>query len=205
MTEQTARRWIEDHFGTTATEQIARFQAMLADEMTRQNLIAKSTSDQFWARHVLDSLQLIRLAGGERTRWVDVGTGAGFPGLVVGMLWGGHMTLIEPRRLRAAFLQRCIDELMLGNVQVCHASAEKVRLSSSADVISARAVGTLEHLLEITTHFTGKLTRFILPKGTRAESEIAAVRHAWHGVFHVEQSLVDPESSIIVAEGVCRR
>ena len=94
--------------GTVA--RLQDYEAMVRDEARRQNLVSAATLDDFWARHVLDSAQLLRFVkrAGE---WADVGSGAGLPGVVIACLTDDPVCLIEPRRLRADFLERVIERL----------------------------------------------------------------------------------------------
>lgn len=181
------------------------FAALLIAGNADQNLIAPSTISQLWARHLLDSAQLIGFARRDPRTWVDVGSGAGLPGIVVAMLTDAAVTLIEPRRLRIVFLERCIETLSLRNVSLIQAKAEKVCLPAPATVVSARAVAGIDVILSASAGFADRATVFVLPKGRSAQSEVATARRSWQGMFHVEQSIVDPDSGIVVATGVSRR
>ena len=130
----------------------------------------------------------------------DIGAGAGLPGLVIAAVVEGPVHLVEPRRLRAEFLNKAVAELGLANVIVHPVRAEKVR--GSFDVITARAVAALPRLLELSAHLSTGKTRWVLPKGRSARTELAEAERAWQGVFHVEPSVTDDDSSIIVATGV---
>lgn len=182
-------------------EKLETYRRLVADEAERQNLVAKSTLSDFWVRHVLDSAQLLRLAR-NRAKWADIGSGAGLPGIVIACLDAGPVTLIEPRRLRAEFLQRVVETLKLD--AVVHAGkAESAQ--GAHDVITARAVASLSKLLDISQHLSTGKSLFLFPKGKSAESELAAARRAWHGTFHVERSVVDADSLIVLAREVRRR
>ena len=110
--------------------------------------------------------------------------------------------MIEPRRLRAEFLHRVVDKLAL-NASVVDRKVE--RLAGEFQVITARAVANLANLLKISAHLSTGNTVWVLPKGRNALSELAEAQKAWQGVFHVEQSVTDPDSRIIVATGVAKR
>ena len=183
-------------------ERLELYQAMLVEESTRQNLISASTIGDFWCRHVLDSAQLLKFVTAEQSSWADVGSGAGLPGIVIACLAAGPVTLIEPRRLRADFLHRVVIELSL-DAEVLPLKVEGAR--GSFDVITARAVANLTELLRISAHLSTRNTVWALPKGRNADAELAEARKSWHGVFHVEHSVTDPDSRIIVATGVARK
>ena len=176
-----------------------RFVSLIADEMERQNLIAPSTLPDIWTRHILDSAQLLLHC--ERSSdglWLDIGSGAGFPGLVVAILTERPLWLVEPRQLRADFLMRCVEELGLGaRVEVHKAKVERLD-PTPADVISARAVASLPKLLSLSQGFSTPQTRWLLPKGRNAGKELDEARRDWVVFFKEKPSLTDPESAILV-------
>lgn len=183
---------------------IEAFVELLTTAAAEQNLIARSTLDGIWERHILDSAQLVRFEPHAGASWLDIGSGAGLPGLVVALLVEGPVTLVEPRRLRADFLSRATKELGLSDrVTVHHAKVE--RLAGRFDVITARAVASLPRLLEISSHLSTKKTVWVLPKGRGARTELAEAQQAWQGAFHVERSATDADSYIVVADGVGKR
>ncbi|WP_315762076.1 16S rRNA (guanine(527)-N(7))-methyltransferase RsmG [Sphingomonas sp. Y38-1Y] len=204
MTGEDARRWIEVRFGGRAIEQLEAYSALLLGESERQNLIARSTIDQVWVRHLLDSAQLVPLAPVESAgEWIDIGSGAGLPGIVAAIVQPRHVVMIEPRRRRADFLERVVDELKLDAEVLCMSAARCQRLPAS--VVSARAVASLELLFLDGSGFADLSTTWLLPKGRSAESELVAAKQTWHGVFHVEPSLTADDSQIVVARNVRRR
>lgn len=203
MTEEDARDLIASRVAPDALDRLDHFTAMLLAEADQQNLISRTTLDAIWKRHILDSAQLAWMAPPEG-RWIDVGTGAGLPGVVVAIMRDQPTILIEPRRLRVEFLEQCCRSLDLGNVSVIHAKAENAK-SPHARVISARAVAKAGALFRSAGHLANRETIWLLPKGRSAQSEVAEARRSWQGVFHVEQSIVDDTSGIIVAQGVAKR
>jgi len=201
MTEEEARNWVRDHFDVSRETLLGRYAAILRDESTRQNLIAASTLDQLWSRHLVDSAQLVPFAEGQGP-WIDIGSGAGLPGMVVAIVTDRPVTLIEPRTKRADFLRTTAESLGLANVTVVASRIETHKPSKPAAVISARAVAPLYELFAGARHCTDSSTIWLLPKGRNAESEVAATRGAWQGVFHVEPSVTSPDSGIVIARGV---
>src|SRR5262249_49957978 len=131
--------------------------------------------------------------------WVDLGSGAGLPGIIVACLVEGPVTLIEPRRLRAEFLHKVAESLGLGVSVVC---SKAERAGGSLEVITARAVASLEILLRISLHLSTGKTVWALPKGRSAEKELVEAQRAWQGNFKLEKSVTDPDSRIVVATGV---
>jgi 16S rRNA (guanine527-N7)-methyltransferase len=180
-------------------EKLERYVDFLRDESRRQNLVSASTLDHIWERHILDSVQLLRFEPANDASWLDIGSGAGLPGIVIACLVDGPVALVEPRRLRVEFLQKVVDQLRL-NATV-HASKIE-RISGAFDVITARAVAPLDRLLRISLHLSTRKTVWALPKGRNAQRELAEAQRSWQGVFHVERSVTDEDSWIVVATGV---
>lgn len=180
-------------------EKLEAYAAMLREECTRQNLVSASTLDRLWDRHILDSAQLVRYEPCVGASWVDIGSGAGLPGIVIACLVAGPVTLIEPRRLRAEFLHNVCESLRL-NATLMPAKAE--RAEGAYDAITARAVARLSQLLKISAHLSTRNTVWALPKGRSAAAELAEAQQSWQGVFHVEHSVTDADSYIVVATGV---
>ncbi|KQS03203.1 16S rRNA (guanine(527)-N(7))-methyltransferase RsmG [Sphingomonas sp. Leaf357] len=204
MTEDEARNWIIEHFGDIALRRLVDFAHMVEMESTRQNLVSASTLPMIWSRHILDSAQLVPLAAKAEGPWIDVGTGAGFPGIIAGLLSGLPTVLVEPRRRRVEFLQDAIERLnMAETISVIGSRIETAKLK--AGVISARAVAPVAALLESAVHTARKDTLWLLPKGRSAREEVAQAKLSWHGTFHVEQSITDPTSLIVTASGIARR
>jgi len=183
-------------------EKLEAYVALLEAENVRQNLVSASTLDDVWRRHIADSAQLVRFEPRTGASWIDIGSGAGLPGIVVACLVAGPVTLVEPRRLRADFLHNVVESLDLHATVAC-AKAEGV--GGTFDMITARAVASLPQLLKISAHLSTRKTVWALPKGRSAERELAEARKAWQGDFRVEPSVTDDESFIVVGTEVRAR
>ena len=142
-------------------------------------------------RHIADSAQLLRFAPSPDASWVDLGTGAGFPGLIVAALHEGPVTLVEERRLRVDFLARAAESLGVA-VEIVAGRAERVP-PRPFDVISARAFAPLGRLLQLGTGFSTANSVWLLPKGRNAETELEALDPSWQGDFRLEPSVTDPK------------
>lgn len=205
MDETSAKVWLVDTLNVPreTLERLEAFVALLRQENSRQNLVSTQSLEHVWARHIVDSAQLSVL--GKAGEWTDLGTGAGFPGLIVALLRDDPVTLVEERRLRADFLTRAVEALGLEQhtIVIC-GKVERIR-ARPADNITARAFAPLERLLHVAEPISNVSTRWILPKGRNAQSELEAVSASWQGDFRLEPSLTDPDAQIIVAEGVRRR
>ena len=196
--EQAAQRPVSRE----TLRKLEAFVFLLRDANERQNLISSASGDQIWSRHILDSAQLVRFEPFERASWLDIGSGGGLPGIVIACLVDGPVTLAEPRRLRAEFLNDAIRAL---NLRAAVEARKVERITGTFDAITARAVAPLDRLLEISQHLSTRKTVWALPKGRSAQSELADAQRSWQGTFHVERSVTDPESFILVGTGVRAR
>ncbi len=204
MTEEEAREWLSSSLDVSRETwtKLERYVALLLEGMTKQNLISASTVPHIWARHIIDSAQLLRYArDADEGVWMDLGSGAGLPGVVIACLSDRPVLMIETRRKRIDFLQYVIDEIGLAHATVLGGRVESASPGAAA-VISARAYAPLAQLWASALHLSDAKTIWILPKGRNAQNELEAARPAWQGVFHVEPSITDRESAIIVARGV---
>ncbi|BAK68579.1 ribosomal RNA small subunit methyltransferase G [Sphingobium sp. SYK-6] len=209
MTEEEAKAWLDGHgwWQGAAGERLRAFADMVLEESERQNLISAASREHLWARHIVDSAQLLALsegAGAGEGAWIDLGTGAGFPGMVVACLRSGPVKLIEVRPLRSAFLQRCVDALGLAHVEVVTGKVERVHGEAPAAVISARAYAPLDRLLASAAHLSDEKTLWLLPKGRNGEKELENIRQDWQAMFHVEHSITDPESVVVTIKDLHR-
>ena len=186
-----------------AESRIQAFTELLTAENRCQNLIAASTIPDLRRRHIDDSLQLLPLLRSGNV--VDIGSGAGLPGLVLACASDHVMHLVEPRTRRAAFLTRAGEHLELGGRVVVHRSSAEALVPLEASNIVARAVASLQGLFSIAAHLATPDTRWVLPKGRSARIELEAVTQTWQGEFELVRSATDPSASIIVAEHVRRR
>jgi 16S rRNA (guanine527-N7)-methyltransferase len=204
VTEEEARSWVRASFGVSCETQLAEFAALIVEENLEQNLIAPSTIDQLWSRHIVDSAQLLAFAGAVRGLWLDIGTGGGFPGLVIACLSEQPIVLCEPRRRRAEFLRHVAARLSLAHARVEQCRVESLPVQTFS-VISARAVSALPALFDSASRLSDLATTWLLPKGKTAREEVVAACKTWHGTFHVKHSLTQSGSLIIVARGVARK
>lgn len=199
MTEEEAKARLGVPRETS--ERLDAFVELLVTHNEQQNLVSRGTLANVWERHILDSAQLLRFPPATGT-WLDLGTGAGFPGLIVAALWEGQVTLVESRKLRVEFLHAAAEVLgVRERVQILCSKLEAVP-ARSFDVISARAFAPLDKLLRLGVPFSTEKTVWILPKGRNAQSELDAAHSSWQGAFRIEPSLTDAEAGIIVATGV---
>ena len=197
-TEERARHWLRElpSYDAEREGKLDAFSQMLVLENARQNLVAQASLPQLWRRHIADSAQLMCHVPRETATWLDLGTGAGFPGLIVAVLSPEvQVTLVESRTKRASWLSACIEALGIANARVRHGDV-KALSAARFDVISARAFAPLDRLFALAARFSTGDTTWVLPKGRSAREELAELR-GWRHTFHVEQSLTEPAAGII--------
>ncbi len=204
MTEAEARHWLAEHLCVSreTIDQLERFAAFLRVEAQSQNLVAASTLETIWSRHIVDSAQLLKHVTLETPAgaWLDLGSGAGFPGIVVALLSDRPVTLVESRARRIDYLQRAVALLDLeSQVTVAGTSVEKVQ-TAPFSVISARAFAPLPRLLALSARFSTKKTLWLLPKGRNAAKELEEAKVHWQVDFEVRPSVTDSEAGIIVGK-----
>jgi 16S rRNA (guanine527-N7)-methyltransferase len=201
-TEDEAREWLRalPECDEAAWVRLETLIAMLVEENRQQNLVSAASLEQVWLRHIVDSAQLLPYVPRETSSpWLDLGTGAGFPGLVIAALRPEcEVVMVESRNRRIEWLDRARIAMGLDNARVAGQRLELVE-SFPVSVISARAFAPLEKLLTISARFSTSDTVWLLPKGRSAKQELEDLRK-WRHMFHVEQSLTDPQAGIIVGK-----
>ncbi len=184
-------------------ETFQRLKAMdvvLIDWSSRHNLIARSTIEDRWRRHYLDSVQLVPLLPAGVKTLVDLGSGAGFPGLILAAMLAEkdvHVTLIESTGKKAAFLLAAGEAMGLANLKVIPARIEAVVLPSPPDIITARALARLDKLLRYGHGIGGKNTRYFLLKGQDVADELTDATKSWHMEVIPHRSVTDPGATIL--------
>lgn len=180
------------------------FRGLLIDWNSRMNLVGPSAIGEFWRRHALDSAQLRDIAPQART-WVDLGAGAGFPGIVLAILAKdqplAHIHLVESMAKRCRFLEAVVEALALP-ATVHHARAES--LSLKADVVAARACAPMVKLLGYAWPYLCSGATGLFLKGQDVEAELQVAARSWK--FHAKliRSISDPEGRIVQLKRVTR-
>ena len=199
--EDQARLFCAERCDDAAMVRLERFIPLLAAENERQNLVSKPSLDNIWSRHIADSLQLLDFVPRETVEWLDLGTGAGFPGLILALANPDmRMLLVESRKRRVEWLERICDEFSLEYCSVLGTRLETVE-SREVDVITARAFAPLGKLLELSARFSTRSTTWLLPKGRKGAIELSEQPAAIRKMFHVEQSVTDPTAGILIGKG----
>ncbi len=179
---------------------LLRYSELLERWTKASNLIAPSTLNNLWDRHILDSAQLVALKPDAR-RWLDLGSGGGLPGLVVAILLaekhGVHVGLVESNAKKAAFLNTVAAELNLpANIHRVRIE-EAYPLAEKPEIVTARALTALKDLLTLSRPWLDDGAVGLFHKGRDFVGELVKSRDVW--AFHLieHQSAVDPESRIL--------
>lgn len=199
--EAEAREFVSARCSADAMAGLELLVAGLRQENMVQNLVAASTLESAWLRHIADAAQLLDHVSREAARWLDLGSGAGFPGLVIAAMQPEReVFLVESRNLRIQWLERMVAAIKLPKCRVLGREVRRVD-TIEAGVISARAFAPLPRLIEVSARFSTNATEWVLPKGRSAAQDIAKLPAPLRKRFHVQQSLTDPEAGIVVARG----
>lgn len=180
-------------------QDLESFCSLLTKWQRVQNLVSRETLDAFWERHVADSLQLLPLLRSDDRHCVDIGSGGGLPAIPLAIAAKGttrHFTLTESNGRKTSFLRAVVRELGL-SVAVQDGRAGQSE-STSADVITARAVAPLETLLGYAAPYFGPTTRALLHKGREYQDEVLASKLLWSYEVETVPSRVDPASVLLV-------
>ena len=166
----------------------------------RINLVSKSTMTDLWARHILDSVQVLRASPQNVPHWVDIGSGGGFPGLVIALICDEpetpqKTTLIESDQRKCAFLRTVLRETGV-QAAVITDRIEKAT-PQNADVLSARALADLSLLFEFADRHLKASGTAVFPKGARWEKELKSAQESWSFDCEVVKSITDPEAVIL--------
>lgn len=170
-------KWPEGvHVSRETEEKLFAFVSLLEKWNPRINLVSSKDIENVWSRHVLDSLQLVPLIQGQ-SRFIDMGSGGGFPAVVVGIATGIPGVLIESDQRKAAFLRE-VARLTQTNLEVLPCRLESVKVQP-APVVTARALAPLVKLLEWTHPLLQPEGKAIFLKGQQAVQEIQDAEQVW--------------------------
>lgn len=187
--------------------ELQAFMELVQKWTLRINLISKSSVPYIWDRHIVDSVQLYHLAPEHFWRWIDIGSGGGFPGIVMAILGkaaqpNATFTLIESDQRKATFLRTAARELSLP-VTVIADRIENVA-PQEADVVSARALTALSTLLPLIARHMNPDGIALLHKGQRYQAEIAEARQSWSFDLEEHPSMTDPDARLLTVKRIHR-
>lgn len=199
--EDEARTFSASLCDAAAMARLEQFIGLLEAENRQQNLISTASLLSVWQRHIADSLQLLLHVPHETGPWIDLGSGAGMPGLVLAIARPDvTFHLVESRKKRVVWLESVAQHFDLTNCHVHGSRLESVE-TAPMGVICARAFAPLEKLLTLSARFSTQQTRWLLPKGRSAGQELSEQPESIRAMFHVEQSRTDPQAGIVIGQG----
>lgn len=205
VSEDQARAFLGERYDQEALARLEVLEAALRKENATQNLVSSASLDELWKRHFVDSAQLLDYVPRETANLLDLGSGGGFPGIVVAVLRNDlEVTLVETRARRVEWLNHAAELLGLTNCTVLGMRVEKFD-TREFGAITARAFAPLRKLLGIAGRFSTNDTVWVLPKGRSAAQEVEDLPPRLRRMFHVEQSKTSADAGIIVGKGKVER
>lgn len=199
MTAESMCKHLMFHVKHEAVKDLDYFREVLTEQNQYMNLVGPATIEHYWSRHVLDSAQLLHFAPEART-WADLGAGAGFPGLVLAILFkhqeealARHIYLVDSLHKRCRFLQEVVDHLALPATVICD-RVEAVDLR--VDVLTARAFAPFPKLFGFAEGLFKKGAEGWFLKGESVDSELQEASKLWHFEAQCHTSISDPRGRI---------
>lgn len=184
------------------------FQNLVLEWNNKFNLISKSSEKDIWNRHIIDSLQLVDFIEKKDNVLYDFGSGAGFPGIVLA-IYAKHnslnwqITLVESIRKKANFLNEIKNKMNL-NIKIINDRIENLKIKK-ADIITSRALASLEKLFEYVLPFSKKDTQLIFPKGASWQAELEKTQKNWSFIYKKYPSITNKESVILFVKNLRRK
>jgi 16S rRNA (guanine527-N7)-methyltransferase len=184
------------------------FESLFLTWAKRINLVSPSTLDHIWVRHILDSAQLMPLAP-HALRWLDLGSGGGFPGLVLAFLLkdrpGGRIDLVDSNRKKTAFLQAAVGQFSLPARVYARRIGEEIKDLEQPEVVTARALAPLPDLLELALPWLSLGASGLFHKGRDYRQEVEESAQLWDFNLVEHPSKIDPDSVVLEIKGLKRR
>ena len=185
------------NFDDSSIQKLRKFADLVLSENKNHNLIAKSTESSIWYRHILDSAQLVKFIDFKSLSLADLGSGAGFPGLVIEIFNKNkdfHVKLYEKSSVKRQFLIKVINELNL-NAKVCGDYRDEVL---DPDIIVCRAFKKLEKVIQVSREIAKKPHKLMILKGQNAQEEINKTFKTRKYSYKLIKSITNDKSKIIL-------
>jgi 16S rRNA (guanine527-N7)-methyltransferase len=176
-------------------ERLTVYADLVAKWQKAINLVGRGTLEDPWRRHMLDSAQLAPMVPRDAKRVLDLGSGAGFPGMVLAIMGVAGIELVESDQKKAMFLREVARAT--GAEVAVHVRRIEDMPAENADVVTARALAPLDRLLPLVMRFVGPQTLCLFPKGADVERELAAAARSWHMCYTRHTSLSDTRSTVL--------
>ncbi|MDD2839719.1 MAG: 16S rRNA (guanine(527)-N(7))-methyltransferase RsmG [Rickettsiales bacterium] len=184
-------------------EKLQNYVQFLLEYNKKINLIGKSTTDDIWNRHIVDSFQIIKLIQNKDIKLADLGSGAGLPGIVLSICGIKEVHLFEKSPRKCEFLEEAKNfsdnKIIIHNVDI-----SQIR-DNTFDVIVSRALGNLSLLLNFSLNFKKNNTKCIFPKGKKIFEELEQTKKAWNIDYKLTDSLTSSEGKIVEINSFCKK
>lgn len=181
-------------------DRLKQFELLFQKWNARINLVASSTLGDTWERHILDSAQLFQMAP-LATRWVDMGSGGGYPGLILAFLLrdrpDSDVKLIESNRKKASFLQSITGQFDLPAQVIAKRVEDSYPLVPEPQIVTARALAPLPVLLDLAAPWLAATATALFHKGRDYQNEVAESTHRWSFDLIEHKSMIDPQGAIL--------
>ena len=181
-------------------ERFETYEKMLRHWQPAINLVSRQSLTDVWRRHFLDSAQLFDLIPRNAQSLLDIGSGAGFPGLVLAILGATNVHLVESDQRKSTFLREVSRETAT-DVTIINARIESIS-PQVFDVVTSRACAALDVLLNYSRPYLGPETVCLFPKGQSVEEELTTAKKRWHMRYMLVQSTSDSAGKIVRLEGI---
>ncbi len=188
-------------------ERLHVFENLVIKWTPKINLVSRESAKILWGRHILDSVQMFRAAPSNFASWADIGSGGGFPGIVVAILAGDlprapKITLVESDARKCAFLRTALRE----TGSFAEVINDRIELAEplDADILSARALADLTTLISFAERHLSPSGTALFAKGARWQEEVAAAKSKWHFDYDVAKSELEADAAILRITGVSR-
>lgn len=189
-------------------QDLEAFAALVTKWTLKINLIGRATQSEIWHRHIVDSVQLYQYVPNTFQKWVDLGSGGGFPGIVMAILGkekqpSAQFVLIESDQRKAAFLRTAVRELRIS----ARVIAERIENApqQNADVVSARALTALSSLIPLAARHLVPDGLALLHKGRQASQEVAEAQKQASFKLEDHASFTDPDARILAIQRIMLR
>ncbi len=200
MTEDEAKTWLAERVSRETLGRLEVYEVQLQKWQRTVNLVASNTLDEVWSRHFVDSAQLFEIAPQNSTQWLDLGSGGGFPGLVVAAMGAERdpklqVTMVESDIRKCGFLREVARQMGL-SVHILSRRIGDIP-KQSPDVISARALSGLSALFEHVRPQLGEKTCLLFPKGGRWREEVETLPKHWQTICEPIPSVTNPDAVVL--------
>lgn len=181
-------------------QKLCLYEKLLMEYNKKINLISRRDGEEIWLRHFLDSAQLFpHLSEYKSSSFIDVGSGAGFPGMVLGVLGLSPVTLMDSRRKRCDFLENVSRETK-SDVKIIWGRVEEY--SQKYGIIMGRAVANISKFLDLTQSLRDKNSKIVLLKGGKFQKEIEEAKKKWDFTITIKTSITNSNGKVLVLNNI---